>query len=66
MENNENVNPTVSGEDKKLKKELSFVQLLFLSVGGIIGSGWLFGVNAGAATAGPAVTLSWLIGGVMV
>ena len=66
MENNEDVNPTVAGEDKKLKKELSFVQLLFLSIGGIIGSGWLFGVNAGAATAGPAVTLSWLIGGVMV
>ncbi len=66
MENNSNSNVSVVGEDKKLKKELSFVQLLFLSLGGIIGSGWLFGVNAGAATAGPAVTLSWLIGGVMV
>ena len=66
MENNEDVNPTVVGEDKKLKHELSFIQLLFLSLGGIIGSGWLFGVNAGAAVAGPAVTLSWLIGGVMI
>ncbi len=66
MENNESGNPTVVGEDKKLKKELSFIQLLFLSLGGIIGSGWLFGVNAGAATAGPAVTISWLVGGVMI
>lgn len=53
-------------EDRKLKKDLTFIQLLFLSLGGIIGSGWLFGVNAAAATAGPIVFLSWIIGGIMV
>ncbi|MGP6220394.1 APC family permease [Caldiplasma sukawensis] len=59
-------NITVVNEDKKLKKELSFVQLLFLSIGGIIGSGWLFGVNDAAATAGPIVFISWIIGGIIV
>ena len=56
----------VAESDKKLRKELSFIQLLFLSLGGIIGSGWLFGVLYGAATAGPASVLSWIIGGIMV
>lgn len=39
----------VAESDKKLRKELSFIQLLFLSLGGIIGSGWLFGVFLGPA-----------------
>ena len=56
----------VAEEDKKLKKGLSFIQLLFLSLGGIIGSGWLFGVLYGAEIAGPAALLSWIIGGIMV
>ncbi len=53
----------VAESDKKLRKELSFIQLLFLSLGGIIGSGWLFGVLFGASVAGPASVLSWIIGG---
>ncbi len=53
-------------EDQKLKKGLSFIQLLFLSLGGIIGSGWLFGVLFGAAIAGPAALISWIVGGIMV
>lgn len=56
----------VAEEDQKLKKGLSFIQLLFLSLGGIIGSGWLFGVLYGAEIAGPAALLSWIIGGIMV
>lgn len=56
----------VAESDKKLRKELSFIQLLFLSLGGIIGSGWLFGVLFGASVAGPASVLSWIIGGIMV
>jgi amino acid transporter len=52
--------------DKKLKKVLTFQDLFFLSMGGIIGSGWLLGVAAGASTAGPASVLSWIIGGVIV
>jgi amino acid transporter len=52
--------------DKKLKKVLTFQDLFFLSMGGIIGSGWLLGVAAGAGAAGPASILSWIIGGVIV
>ncbi|EQD36787.1 amino acid permease-associated region [mine drainage metagenome] len=54
--------------DRKLRKELSFTQLLFLSLGGIIGSGWLFAVSSpfGLGIAGPAVVLAWVIGGILV
>ncbi len=52
--------------DHGLRKTLTLQQLFFLSMGGIIGSGWLFAVLAANAIAGPAVLLSWLIGGVLV
>ncbi|MGC8705378.1 MAG: amino acid permease, partial [Athalassotoga sp.] len=52
--------------DKKLKKALSLQDLFFLSMGGIIGSGWLLGVAGAAGTAGPASILSWIIGGIIV
>jgi amino acid transporter len=54
--------------DRKLHKELNFTQLLFLAVGAIIGSGWLFAVASpfGIGLAGPAVIISWIIGGVIV
>ncbi|MHB8296490.1 MAG: APC family permease [Acidimicrobiales bacterium] len=52
--------------DRKLSRSLSFQQLFFLSMGAIIGSGWLFAVLAADSTAGPAVAVSWLIGGALV
>ena len=54
--------------DQKLRKELTFTQLLFLSLGGIIGSGWLFAVSSpyGLGLAGPAVVLAWIIGGIFI
>ena len=52
--------------DKKLRRELSFRDLLMLSLGGIIGSGWLFAVLAASADAGPAVIVSWIVGGILV
>ncbi|MEM0120995.1 MAG: APC family permease [Thermoprotei archaeon] len=52
--------------DRKLKRELSAFDLLGLSMGAIIGSGWLFAVNAAAAVAGPSVILSWIIGGILI
>jgi len=39
--------------------------LLFSAVGGIIGSGWLFGPLYAAQVAGPAAILSWVIGGLL-
>src|SRR5579859_4747983 len=52
--------------DRRLRRSLSFQHLFFLSMGGIIGSGWLFAVLGADAAAGPAVILSWLIGGLLV
>ncbi len=48
------------------KRQLGLVALLFTSVGGILGSGWLFGPLYAAQLAGPASLLSWVIGGVAV
>ncbi len=53
-------------QDKRLSKSLNTWDLYFLSLGGIIGSGWLFAASAAATTAGPASILSWLIGGIIV
>ncbi len=53
-------------QDKRLRKSLSTWDLYFLSLGGIIGSGWLFAAAAASSTTGPAAILSWLIGGVIV
>jgi amino acid transporter len=50
----------------KFKKQLSLVDLTFLGLGSIIGSGWLFAALHGASTAGPAAWLSWVIGAVAV
>lgn len=52
--------------DKKLRPSLNTWDLLFLSLGGIIGSGWLFAAYAASSIAGPAAILSWIIGGVIV
>lgn len=57
---------TFEASDRKLVRALSLQQLFFLSMGAIIGSGWLFAVLSADATAGPAVILSWIIGGVLV
>ncbi len=48
-----------------LRKVLTKRELTFLSLGGIIGSGWLFSPLAAAAYAGPLSILSWIIGGLM-
>lgn len=49
-----------------LKKELSLLDLTMLSLGAIIGSGWLFASQRGANLAGPAAIFAWLIGGLAV
>lgn len=52
--------------DRRLRRELSLQQLFFISFGAIIGSGWLFAVLKANSTAGPAVVLSWAIGGILI
>lgn len=48
----------------ELKRDIGLVGLTFISVGGIIGSGWLFGPLLAVQHAGPAAVLSWIIGAV--
>lgn len=52
----------VSGQGN-LHRELSLLDLTMASLGGIIGSGWLFGSLFAANDAGPAAVFSWLLGG---
>lgn len=52
--------------DKQLKRALSRWEMLFLSLGGVIGSGWLFGPLRAASFAGAAAILSWIIAGILV
>lgn len=47
------------------KRTIGTPALLFSAVGGIIGSGWLFGPMYAAQVAGPAAILSWVIGGLL-
>jgi amino acid transporter len=49
-----------------LKRDLSLLDLTFIGVGGIIGSGWLLASQAAAVVAGPSAILSWLFGGIAI
>jgi len=51
--------------DNKLRKTLTRWELTYLSLGGIIGSGWLFAPLAAAAYAGGASIISWILGGIL-
>lgn len=45
------------GAQRRLRRDVGRVGLLFTSVGSIIGSGWLLGALAASAVAGPAAVL---------
>src|SRR5213079_1316621 len=45
----------------QLKRSVGFWGLMFVSLGSIIGSGWLLGALNAAEAAGPASILSWLL-----
>lgn len=49
----------------KFHRSIGSVGLLLSAVGGIVGSGWLFGPLYAAQVAGPAAILSWIIGGIL-
>jgi amino acid transporter len=50
----------------RLRKEAGPIGLLYASLGGMIGSGWLFGALHAAKLAGPMSLWSWVIGAVAV
>jgi len=47
----------------KFKKQLSLIDLTFIGLGAIFGSGWLFAASHVSAIAGPAGIFSWVLGG---
>jgi amino acid transporter len=53
-------------DNGKLKQKLNLLDLTFLGLGAIIGSGWLFGSLNGAIIAGPSAWIAWIIGAVAV
>ncbi len=52
--------------DRHLHNAMSLQQILFISISGIIGSGWLFAVLAADGVAGPASVISWVLGGIFI
>ncbi|MDX6359183.1 MAG: hypothetical protein QOH37_2237 [Nocardioidaceae bacterium] len=52
--------------DHALKREIGLIGLTWASMGSIIGSGWLFAPQEALMVAGPAVLISWLLGGVAI
>src|SRR5205814_2932082 len=44
-----------------LRRSVGFYGLMFVSLGSIIGSGWLLGALKAAQVAGPASILSWIL-----
>ncbi len=52
-------------KDSHLHRDLGIIGLLFIAVGSILGSGWLFGALYAAETAGPSSIIAWGIGGIM-
>ncbi len=53
----------LSGKKSGLRREAGVIGLLYASLGGIIGSGWLKGPMEAAQQAGPLSIYSWLVGG---
>jgi amino acid transporter len=51
--------------DNRLRREMGVIGLLFSAIGSIIGSGWLFGALYASEKAGPASTIAWLAGGIL-
>ena len=52
--------------ERKLRRKVGPIALMFASVGSIIGSGWLLGALSASKVAGPAALISWVIGAVVV
>src|SRR5215218_4859925 len=51
--------------ERRLRRDVSTIGLLFFSLGSIIGSGWLFGALTASLVAGAAAIIGWVIGGLI-
>ena len=52
-------------QDKLLKKRLGVWSLTAAALGGVIGSGWLFGAMFAAQDAGPESIIGWVVGAII-
>jgi amino acid transporter len=57
--------PTSGATAGHLQRSVGFYGLMFVSLGSIIGSGWLLGALNAAEVAGPASVLSWILAACM-
>lgn len=55
----------VAAQSRDLKRSIGFFGLMFISLGSIIGSGWLLGALGAAKSAGPASLISWVLAAFM-
>ncbi|MDQ2838021.1 MAG: APC family permease [Actinomycetota bacterium] len=56
---------STSASGNQLRRTVGFWGLMFVSLGSIIGSGWLLGALTAAKVAGPASLLSWILAAIM-
>ena len=52
--------PSSAPAEFHLHRDIGLLGLTFVSLGSIIGSGWLLGALYGAEAAGPASLISWI------
>ncbi|HEY2764422.1 MAG TPA: APC family permease [Pseudonocardiaceae bacterium] len=55
-----------SGNRSGFRREVGLLALMFVSLGSIIGSGWLLGALTAAKSAGGASIVSWVLAGVII
>src|SRR5438552_1568697 len=55
----------VVGAERHLRRDVGFWGLTFVSLGSIIGSGWLLGALTAASAAGPASLLTWILAAII-
>ncbi|MEV6737077.1 APC family permease [Streptomyces sp. NPDC051104] len=66
MVNLDHAAPDATRDRTGLRRDVGLIGLMWASVGSIIGSGWLYGAKNAVMTAGPAATISWVIGAVAI
>jgi amino acid transporter len=60
------VRRSAPGAQPGFRREVGLMALMFVSLGSIIGSGWLLGALTAATSAGGASIVSWLLAGVII
>ena len=55
----------VAQNSPRLQREVGLFALFMVSLGSVIGSGWLLGTLNASIVAGPAAIISWIIGAIL-